>query len=188
MAEGRFIAEGTGMTKLTPKQERFIAEYLINQERFWSKVDKSAGLDGCWPFTGSRDDNGYARFHTGKSRSSNMLAHRVAYGLATGEAPEAVCHRCDNPPCCNPAHLFGGTKADNNHDMKVKRRHFLHVDPSRAVRGEGHGQSKLTHALAEEIRARYAAGGVTQYDLADAFGVSQRTINKVVNNIGWTNA
>lgn len=99
-------------------------------ERFWEKVDRSAGLDGCWPFMGARDDHGYGRFRIGSKADDTgrtILAHRFAYELVVGPLPEGMgaCHRCDNPPCCNAErHLFPGTHADNMHDMLLKGRHW----------------------------------------------------------------
>lgn len=78
-------------------------------DRFWSRVDRSGS---CWVWTGSRDPGGY-----GKVRYQGRIVgtHRVAYRLAHGDIPAGleVCHTCDNPPCCNPAHLFLGTHDEN---------------------------------------------------------------------------
>lgn len=169
---------------LTPKQERFVAEYLIDTDRFWSKVS-IADANECWNWQGAKDNLGYGRFHVGISRNAAMLAHRVAFGIATGDTPEAVCHRCDNPSCCNPSHLFGGTRADNNLDMAIKGRNRVEKP---TLQGEKHPQAKLSNADVLEIRALYAAGGITQRQLADRFGVCQRSINKAVRSIGFKNA
>lgn len=163
----------------------FVREYLIDAERFWSYVSVDEDVTACWNWNGAFDSNGYGRFHIGRSRNSSMLAHRIAFGLQHGVLPEAVCHRCDNPACCNPSHLFGGTLADNNRDMTAKRRHWAHVDASRSAKGERHGHSKLTDRLVSLIREKYAMGGSSQRQLAQEFGVCQRTINKVVRGIGW---
>jgi hypothetical protein len=90
-------------------------------ERFWEKVDRSV-LDGCWPFLGARDPDGYGRVMVGRDRRDK--ANRVAYMLTSGPIPDGlqVLHRCDNPPCCNPAHLFAGTPLDNMRDMIAKGR------------------------------------------------------------------
>lgn len=88
-------------------------------ETFWVKVDKSGE---CWVWTGSRGSGGY-----GKVRYQGALcfAHRLAWELTHGPIPPgmSVCHSCDNRPCCNPAHLWLGTYADNMHDRDRKGRH-----------------------------------------------------------------
>lgn len=95
--------------------------------RFWSKVDRSGGPDACWLWTANRNRNGYGTLKVGSRRDATrrtMLAHRKAWELMRGQIPPGSCvlHRCDNPPCCNPAHLFLGTQADNLADMHAKGR------------------------------------------------------------------
>lgn len=90
---------------------------------FWAKVDRSGGPEGCWPWLGVRNASGHGRVN--RERGSPLYTHRVAYELSSGvrlAKGDLVCHRCDNPPCCNPAHLFVGTAADNIHDMVAKGR------------------------------------------------------------------
>lgn len=90
-------------------------------ERFWEKVDKSGE---CWVWTASTHHQwGYGHF---KFRGKVAQAHRVSWEMHNGPIPEGllVCHRCDNPPCIRPAHLFLGTDADNATDMVAKRRHY----------------------------------------------------------------
>jgi len=88
--------------------------------RFWSKVDFS-NPDGCWPWKGSMR-HAYGEVWINGQKE---YAHRVAFKLVYGYEPEAVCHHCDNPPCCRPDHLFGGTQVDNCHDMWAKGRGSL---------------------------------------------------------------
>lgn len=88
--------------------------------RFWEHVEKT---DACWNWTGCVDVKGYGSIST--SRGSRPLqAHRVSYQIANGPIPDGmmVLHRCDNPRCVNPSHLFLGTAADNTHDMMSKER------------------------------------------------------------------
>lgn len=96
-----------------------------NEERFWAYVDKSAGPDACWPWTGSKARYGYGTFNIRDRDRVGIRAHRFALELALGRRVGDgmyACHTCDNPPCCNPAHLFEGTPSQNNYDMVSKRR------------------------------------------------------------------
>ena len=94
---------------------------LTVEERFWAKVDKDGD---CWTWMARRQPRGgYGQFQLdGRTRS----AHRVAWTLTNGPIPDGLCvlHRCDNPPCVNPEHLWLGTKAENNQDMTEKGRRF----------------------------------------------------------------
>jgi hypothetical protein len=84
-------------------------------------VDRSGGPDACWPWTG-RTEGGYGRLWF---KNKHERAHRVAWALANNQpVPDGmvVCHRCDNPPCCNPADLWLGTRTDNNADRDAKGR------------------------------------------------------------------
>lgn len=89
---------------------------------FWINVDTGHGSDACWPWMGARQGQGYG---TVMFDRHHMLAHRVAYMLTYGDILPTlyVCHKCDNPICCNPIHLFIGTPQDNALDMVRKGRH-----------------------------------------------------------------
>lgn len=84
-------------------------------DKFWARVDQSAGLDACWPFTGSKDDCGYGRL---MYQRRVYKASRLALILAGGNEQTNMhaCHHCDNPPCCNPKHLYWGTRSENMKD------------------------------------------------------------------------
>lgn len=94
------------------------------QNRFWAKVDKGSDAE-CWEWTASRNSYGYGQLAVVlPSGKRPRLAHRLSWELHVGPIPEGMCilHRCDNPPCVNPSHLFIGTKADNYRDMRAKGR------------------------------------------------------------------
>ncbi len=97
-----------------PRRGRVIPDIAT---RFWSRVDFSTP-NGCWPWTGAfRHDYGEVLVDSEKE-----YAHRIAFLIVYGFLPDAVCHHCDNPPCCRPDHLFGGTQVDNLRDMWEKGR------------------------------------------------------------------
>jgi hypothetical protein len=95
--------------------------------RFWSKVDSSAGPDACWPWLAkarAQSGEGYGNFAIRNGKY--VHAHRFAWQLTNGPIPSGLqgCHKCDNPLCCNPRHLFLGTHQDNMDDMHAKGRNW----------------------------------------------------------------
>lgn len=145
--------------------------------RFWAQVDQSGGLWACWPWLGPRR-NGYGMlWHGGKRRG----AHRIAFELTHGRIPAGldILHTCDNPPCCNPTHLWTGTARDNLRDAARKGR-----IRGGNLRGETSPNHKLTWAAARDIRKRQAAGE-SQHGLAREYGVSQPTIHFIVTGRTW---
>lgn len=139
----------------------------------WKFVDQR-GPDECWPWTGTIDSHGYGRIFLS---SKNTLAHRVAFeiGHGTSAAGMLVCHRCDNRSCCNPAHLFLGTPADNLRDAAEK---------GRMPRGEDCPRARLTEDQVREIRALASAGG-KQRDIAQRFGITQPNVGYICRRDTW---
>ena len=152
--------------------------------RFWDKVDKSPHSNGCWIWTAATAKGKrlpYGMIGWGNGSRKMEYAHRVSYLIAYGAFDELlmVLHKCDNPPCVNPEHLFLGTHQDNMDDKSKKRR---------CPRGEDNAAAKLTMAKVAEIRRehqRYKRGGVTQLALAKKHGVTQGLIGMIVRGEIW---
>lgn len=138
---------------------------------FWARVAKGEP-DSCWPWTSSRTSNGYGRFRFSRGRHR---AHRIAFLLSYGEAPEGVgvLHTCDNPPCCNPAHLFLGSQSENVRDMVNKGR----------CRAQ-YNAVKLSHEIVGELRQLNAAGHSFNA-LAARFGIHRTTVARAATGRSW---
>lgn len=128
------------------------------------------GIEECWPWTGTLDHGGYGVISSNiAGQTRQVLAHRVAYEIFIGPVPDEqpfFCHHCDNPPCCNPHHIYAGTPLDNFNDMVVRDRKkaaFI-LSPSQVT----------------AMRCKYSAGGWTYDDLAAEFGVSAATVYNVI--------
>jgi hypothetical protein len=145
------------------------------EERFWSKVDRSAGPEACWLWIASRGPNGYGYFGY---QERVHLAHRIAWQITNGREilpEEIIRHSCDKPPCVNPAHLLLGTNADNSRDM---------VERGRSCTGERHGHAKLTEQDVKGIRVLRQTG-VTYASIAERYGVSRETARRTVIGTRW---
>jgi hypothetical protein len=152
--------------------------------RFWKKVDQSGGPEACWPWQAGRMATGYGLFRLEQLPATMKKAHRVSWLFAYGEIPEGmhVCHRCDNPPCVNPAHLFLDTREGNMRDRDAKGR----VHRGMKHHGESSGRSaKLTLAQVTEIKRAYAAREASQAKLGKRFGVSQTQVGRIVRGERW---
>lgn len=160
--------------------------------------------DECWLWTAARSDRGYGKF---RIRALKMRAHRVAYMLHHGEVPDDLCvlHSCDNPPCCNPAHLFLGTHKTNAEDRDAKGRGAKgdrngsrlhperlvrglkspwHTCPEKMARGERVNTAILTADQVIEIR-RLKTQGNSGPALARRFGCSISNIFAIVWRKNW---
>lgn len=149
-------------------------------------VDRSGGPRACWLWTGAKNAYGYGVMKGPRRGPRVWGAHRVAYELTHGTIPEGmlVCHRCDVRACCNPAHLFLGTPADNTRDMIEKGRSLWQAKPHLIARGEAAGCVRLTEEQVREIRES-AANGQFHHEIAKRFGVSRAAVGRVVTRRSW---
>lgn len=155
-----------------------MAENILHEKdaaRFWSKVRKGEP-DECWEWQGAENGRGYGTIHYGGAKT---YTHRLAWILTNGDVRSGlcVCHRCDNPSCCNPAHLWLGTQTDNARDMASKGRNF------RAV-GELCGRAKLTNDRVLAIRS-LADAGWSSRRIARVFGIGKSTAWSVASGNTW---
>lgn len=135
---------------------------------FWRRVDRSPGGVACWPWIGGHNLQGYGVVRFG---GRMMNASRASWYLANGQIPDGsyVLHRCDNPVCVNPRHLFAGTQRENVADMDGKGRRARGYRVS--IRGENHAAARLTDEAVAAIRSALAEGR-TRRSIAREFGVS----------------
>lgn len=150
-------------------------------ERFWTYVDKDgpkpthvSGLGSCWLWTGGRSKKGYGIF---RLNGTMQYAHRISFSLKYGQVPRSrkICHKCDNPPCCNPDHLFQGTDRDNLIDS---------INKGRRLVGEEHWMARLTEAQVKEVRKLHSEG-LTQVKIAAKMGVNQSTVQRILTGKSW---
>lgn len=167
----------------TPKEERAPGRSgcsrMSLEERFWSKVRRN-GPDDCWPWQGAQAALGHGMFWVSAERK-RQSAHAIALELASGiQRPSGMhcCHRCDNPACCNPAHLYYGTPAQNSSDMVSRKRNS---------RGSGKVNALLSESQVKEIRSRYFAGE-TGASLAAEFGIQPGHLSNITRGRMWRGA
>ena len=161
-------------------QGNFTNHHKNTVDDFWDNVDILSS-DQCWTWNGAQDTDGYGTWTMGGRR--NIKVHRMAYELSKGEIPEGllILHTCDNPPCCNPNHLWVGTNADNMADKMAKGRGYPPPHP----KGEAHKDAKLTEKDVLKIRERYSRGNTTLKELAQEYNVTFGLIGHIVNRRVW---
>lgn len=162
---------------VTPPEVRFATKYVVDL------------ASGCWLWIAALNNKGYGVMGAGPRGAGITYAHRFSWLLRHGPVADdlEVCHKCDNPRCVNPDHLFLGTHSDNMKDAANKqrmargKRSGAHTKPERRRLGEDHGHHKLTEQAVQEIRG----SGQSNRALATKFGVNERTISGVRNHESW---
>jgi hypothetical protein len=175
---------------------RYAELWMIEAKQFWAHVKRTAS---CWLWLKCKDSHGYGLTSAGGGK--HIRAHRRSWMLAHGEIPRGmfVLHRCDNPACVNPKHLFLGTHGDNMRDMYAKGRalsqtrperlcrgdrHWTRARPEKLFRGEAHQNAKVTFDVAFEIRGA-RADGATLKTIADRYGLGVSTVHRIATNQTW---
>lgn len=162
---------------------------MTTEDRFWSHVIK---IDGCWIWTASKRYKGYGAFCW---RRDGVLiqgrAHRYSYELHYGTFPDElfVLHKCDNPPCVNPKHLFLGTVLDNNLDMCRKGRHVsgtskTPVELCKYKKGRDHHNVKIDESVVRQIRMDKEK--MSYSNLSLKYGLSLSHLHRIVNRKVWS--
>lgn len=133
---------------------------------------------GCHEWTRGKNSKGYGYL---RFDGEDVRAHRLAFRLAFGDFADRlrlmVLHKCDNPACCNPAHLFAGTHADNMKDMQAKGRGVKQS-------GSRNNYARLNEDAVRRIRSMRAAGRPVA-EIASHFNVHQTTVSKVITRATW---
>lgn len=162
---------------------RFNKVRIPIEERIFEKVDRNGpipkhfpNLGRCWIFTGS-SVKGYGLIGAGGANGGMLLTHRVVWEMINGKIPSGfwALHRCDNPPCCNPSHVYLGTMLENTED-KISR--------NRQCAAESVWCAKLKRSDIPKIIA-LRKSGLTQRVIASKFSVGQWQISKILSRKCW---
>ena len=146
-----------------------MAEYSpITIARFWSKVDVNKSEVACWLLRGAVANGSYGRM---KVNGESLTASRIAWELANGETlgEKYALHKCDNPRCCNPHHIYAGSPSDNRRDLHKR---------------QGRSGDKITPEDVKTIRTERKAG-ISRASLAKEFGVDAAHISQIETGRAW---
>ena len=149
---------------------------IDNKEKFFSCFKKSSDCD-CWNWERYKDKDGYGQFQFSHLKEKFIfVAHRASYEINVSAIPFGmlVCHKCDNPSCVNPSHLFLGTNLDNTMDK---------VSKNRQAKADKSGRAKLKWDDVNNIRNSYSTTAVK--DLSKKYIVDKKTILSIVKNSSW---
>lgn len=152
--------------------------YKNNQERILTNIEINKETQ-CWNWQKCKNDKGYGWIGLSGTK---ILAHRYSYQVFVGEISDGLCvlHKCDNPACVNPDHLFLGTLKDNAVDKVNKGRAYTGCH-----QGELHPSCKLKTSQVIEIRNLYKSGNFTQKELANKYSLSQSHVADIINKRKW---
>ena len=165
--------------------------------KFWSRVDV-LGVEDCWNWKFGKNKAGYGQFCM---MNRDFISSRVAYCIANGGIPKntIICHKCDNPACCNPNHLYAGTFEDNYKDsVNRERLKYSRVEKKKSalsaafperygiVKGSTNGRSRLTESDVIELRRLRKEGILTLREIAKRFDVSRSCVCHVLAGRCWT--
>jgi len=152
-------------------------------DRFWSNVETGT-TDECWNWSGYKNGDGYGYLQIKyKGVFKCIFAHRLSYMLTYGydfdKNPESRClHKCDNPKCINPGHLFIGTQIENIQDMWNKGREHI-------LKGSESSNSKLDECQVNEIKKLLAVGKTSLDTIAQRYSVTRQNIRSIQRGITW---
>lgn len=158
-----------------------LREYAPPEDRFWAKVIKR-GPDECWGWNGSTDGHGYGQL---RIDGRAFKAHRFSYELHNGPIPDGLdcLHKCDNPPCANPRHLFLGTHRDNMNDMTAKGRRSN--PPKQDFKGDKSPRSAFTNEQVRAMREQFATLDMSMNEFARLHGTTNETMRRIIKRITY---
>jgi len=161
-----------------PQFQVFLCGLFIERDAetmFWARVDKTPGQGPkgeCWEWQGYRDEHGYGKIGF---QNTTWRSHRLTWFYLFNEVPNVVCHSCDNPPCCNPAHLSNGTHAQNSAEAWERNRISL---------GEARRNATITNATARQIK-QLLQTDMDKTTIAKEVGATYHHVWRIAKGIDW---
>lgn len=143
-------------------------------ELFWSKV-KVTHRRRCWPWSAGTDDNGYGQI---RIEGKTVRSPRVAFFLRNGRMPNHALHKCDNPICCNPDHIYDGDHQQNMRDMVERKR-------VKTVRGQDHYATTLTDQKVMKMKEKYKEGNISIPKIAVIFECSPNAAQRALSGTSF---